>query len=106
MVSRPASMRLAMAISPSRDSSSTAAHLAQVHAHRVVRAVIGRRLVAGDDRLVVLADGDFAAFRVSASSSASTTLTPISLSMARVSSMASDVTSSDGRTLFSSSIVT
>ncbi len=31
-------MRLAMAISPSRDSSSTDAHLAQVHAHRVVGA--------------------------------------------------------------------
>ena len=37
-MSRPASMRLAMAISPSRDSSSTAAHLAQIHAHRIVGA--------------------------------------------------------------------
>jgi len=35
-MSRPASMRLAMAISPSRESSSTLAHLAQIHAHGVV----------------------------------------------------------------------
>jgi len=36
-MSRPASMRLAMAISPSRDSSSTEP-ISQIHAHRVVGA--------------------------------------------------------------------
>ena len=39
IVSRPASMRLAMAISPSRREQLHRAHLAQVHAHRIVGAV-------------------------------------------------------------------
>ena len=39
MVSRPASMRLAMAISPSRREQLDRAHFAQVHAHRIVGAV-------------------------------------------------------------------
>ena len=38
IISRPASMRLAMAISPSRDKQLDLPHLAQVHAHRIVRA--------------------------------------------------------------------
>ena len=43
MVLRPASMRLAMAISPSRTEQLDRAHFAQIHAHRVIGA-IERRL--------------------------------------------------------------
>ena len=50
IVSRPASMRLAMAISPSRREQLDRAHLAQIHADRIVGAVgrLARRL--GGDR--------------------------------------------------------
>src|SRR6516162_4663043 len=41
MVSRPASIRLAIAISPSRERSSTEAIFAEVHAHRVVSSFDG-----------------------------------------------------------------
>src|SRR6266704_2714564 len=51
IASRPASMRLAMAASPWRESSPNRAHLAQIQAHRVVGALdrllglgFGRRL--------------------------------------------------------------
>ena len=47
MASRPASMRLAMAISPSRDKQFDRAHLAQIHAHGIVGA-LGRLLLLGD----------------------------------------------------------
>ena len=60
MVSRPASMRLAMAISPSRRQQLDRAHLAQVHAHRIVGAVVGGFLGGLDDR-GLLAHGDLAA---------------------------------------------
>ena len=53
-------MRLAMAISPSRREQLHRAHFAQVHAHRVVGAVVGAFLGGLDDRLL-LAHGDLAA---------------------------------------------
>ena len=81
------------------------AHLAQVHAHGIVGAVEGALLV-GRPRRRRSPRAPRPRSPSAASSSASTTLTPISESMARVSSIASEVTSSDGSTLFSSSMVT
>ena len=53
IASWPASMRLAMAISPSRDKQLHRAHLAQVHAHRIVGALgrLGLGLGADGERL-------------------------------------------------------
>ena len=107
MVSRPASMRLAMAISPSRESSST-----EPISRRYMRTGSSVRSKAGLPSVATTADSSRAttappsAAVSSPCSSFSTTLTPISESMARVSSICSEVTSSDGSTLFSSSIVT
>ena len=78
MVSRPASMRLAMAISPSRTEQLHRAHLAQIHAHRVVGAVVGAFLGGLDDRRSLRAPPTSPPSARGASSSASTTLTPIS----------------------------
>ena len=94
------------------------AHLAQIHAHRIVGA-LGRLGTAGGDRrragaprrvrrLRPLPRRRPSALSLSASSasSLSTTLMPISLSIAFMSSIWSDEISSDGRTAFSSSCVT
>ena len=91
------------------------AHLAQIHAHRIVGAV-GRLLLGGrggDGGAGLLGElvGVFLGVgrcRGSASSpsSSSTTLMPMSESIAMVSSICSEVTSSDGSTEFSSSMVT
>ncbi len=91
------------------------AHLAQVHAHRIVGAVgrLLRRGLADRDRPRRRLLDELAAFvlvvvgrhrprrrpgRPSSASSASTTLMPMSESMASVSSICSEVTSSDGST--------
>ena len=119
MASRPASMRLAMAISPSRESSST-----EPISRRYMRTGSSVRS-DGSFFSVVASDFDFASTTsrpVSSSSSSSassvafsspsslsassvsTTLMPISESMARMSSICSEVTSSDGITALSCSI--
>ncbi|MNE76656.1 hypothetical protein D3C80_1729050 [compost metagenome] len=118
IVSRPASMRLAMAISPSRDRSST-----EPISRRYIRTGSSVRSVGSFFLAVASAvppegassppsesspseslSSSLAA--ASSASSSSITLMPISDSIAIVSSICSEVTSSDGRTEFSSSIVT
>jgi hypothetical protein len=47
-------MRLAMAISPSRRQQFHRAHLAQIHAHRVVGAVDGFLFLFGDEQFAVV----------------------------------------------------
>ena len=109
-------MRLAMAISPSRDSSST-----EPISRRYMRtgssvrsagsacsALRRRRREARLDQvaallLVLRGLGSALGRRSPSASSASTTLMPISVSIARMSSICSEVTSSDGSTSFSSS---
>ena len=51
IASRPASMRLAIAISPSRDEQLDRAHLAQIHAHRIVGALARLGLLGLGDGL-------------------------------------------------------
>ena len=116
MASRPASMRLAMAISPSRDSSST-----EPISRRYMRTGSSVRSVGLGACVVATAVG--AALSTSSPASlvllglggcllgllgllGSTTLMPISVSIAMMSSICSEVTSSDGSTSFSSSWVT
>ena len=122
IASRPASMRLAMAISPSRDSSST-----EPISRRYMRTGSSVRsdgsffsATASDLGLVSTTSRpdssssssscSSAAFSVSPSSlsasSFSTTLMPISLIMAKTSSIWSEVTSSDGSTALICSWVT
>ena len=114
IASRPASMRLAIAISPSRESSST-----EPISRRYMRTGSSVRSVGS---LVSALAGTFcwtstSSFSVSGSSSSSslssslassvsTTLTPISLNIARTSSICSELTSSEGRTALISSWVT
>ena len=111
IASRPASMRLAMAISPSRESSST-----EPISRRYMRTGSSVRS-EGSFFSVVASDFGFASTTsvpVSSSSSSassalalsssvsvsslSTTLMPISEIMAKTSSIWSEVTSSDGST--------
>ena len=108
IASRPASMRLAMAISPSRDSSST-----EPISRRYIRTGSSVRSVgslASDLAGVFgvtstssppsLSSSSASSRRLLASSasasSVSTTLMPISLIIASMSSICSEVTSSDG----------
>ena len=110
IASRPASMRLAMAISPSRDSSST-----EPISRRYMRTGSSVRSVgslASDlagtfcwtstSSPPSLSGSSSASSRCSSpssvASSVSTTLTPISLNMARMSSICSELTSSEGST--------
>ena len=120
IASRPASMRLAMAISPSRDSSST-----EPISRRYMRtgssvrsdgsffSVVASDLVLASTTSVPVSSSSSSAAATSSvafsspssslASSVSTTLMPISLSIARVSSICSEVTSSDGITALSCS---
>jgi len=113
MASRPASMRLAMAISPSRDSSST-----EPISRKYMRTGSSVRSVGSrvSDLAGVLAvtsirsppsASSSSSSRLSSSSasasSVSTTLIPISFMMASTSSIFSEVTSSDGITALSCS---
>ena len=117
IASRPASMRLAMAISPSRDSSST-----EPISRRYMRTGSSVRSAGSELRVATavvrvstisppsassssgLLSPD--SFSASSASSASTTLMPISLSIAFMSSIWSDEISSEGSTALSSSWVT
>ncbi len=94
------------------------AHLAQIHAHRIVGA-IGRLLLLAGCKCGAASRREFAAFAfalvgaviVVAGGSllgflSSMTLMPMSESMDIVSSICSEVTSSEGRTELSSSMVT
>ncbi len=107
MVLRPASIRLAMAISPSRESSST-----EPISRRYIRTGSSVRSSASPPTLVIASSREppssaigGAASRLSSSSasSLSTRLMPISESIAITSSICSEVTWSGGRTSFSSS---
>ena len=110
IASRPASMRLAIAISPSRESSST-----EPISRRYMRTGSSVRSVgslASDlagtfcwtstSSPLSLSGSSSASSRCSSSSSlassVSTTLTPISLNIASTSSICSELTSSEGRT--------
>ena len=114
IVSRPASMRLAMAISPSRDSSST-----EPISRRYMRTgssvrSVGSFLATAATAVPVCSASSLASSSPSACASpsassgspSSTTLMPMSDSIAIVSSIWSGDTSSEGRTALSSSIVT
>ena len=115
IVSRPASMRLAMAISPSRDSSST-----EPISRRYMRTGSSVRSAGSVLRVVTAVERGVSAtsppsgsssavrraFSASSASSLSTTLMPISFSIEFMSSIWSEEISSEGRTAFSSSWVT
>jgi hypothetical protein len=109
MVLRPASMRLAMAISPSRDRSST-----EPISRRYIRTGSSVRSRVSDwvwatvssreaDSSAVAGSAPAAAGSSSSASSRSSTLMPISESIDITSSICSDVTWSGGRTWLSSS---
>ena len=115
MASRPASMRLAMAISPSRDSSSTEPMSRRyMRTGSSVRSVGSARVwvTAGSCGAVTARDCSSSSESSSAASagaaasswsSLSTTVMPMSDSIDMVSSICSDETSSEGSTAFSSS---
>ena len=117
IVSRPASMRLAMAISPSRDSSSTEP-ISRRYMRTGIVGAVGRLFLgwwSAATAVPVCSASSLASPRrlsgvvglgLFAASSSSTTLMPMSESIAMVSSICSEVTSSDGSTEFSSSMVT
>ncbi len=110
IMSRPASMRLAIAISPSRDSSST-----EPISRRYMRTgssvrprLLSSTLPAARFLRLLLALGLLrlgGAASPSSASSPSTTWMPISLSIAITSSICSELLCSGGRTAFSSSKV-
>ena len=117
IASRPASMRLAMAISPSRESSSTepisrkymrtGSSVRSAGSEVRVATAVGRAVSAtsppSDSSSSALSPLSFSA---SSASSLSTTLMPISLSIEFMSSIWSEEISSDGSTAFNSSCVT
>ncbi len=117
IASRPASMRLAMAISPSRDRSSTepisrrymrtGSSVRSLGSEVRVATAVERLVSTSSPPSLSSSSGVSAlSFSASSASSLSTTLMPISLSIAFMSSIWSDEISSDGRTAFSSSWVT
>src|SRR5450631_3189406 len=102
--SRPASMRLAMAISPSRDKSSTLPISRRyMRTGSSVRSYCSPALAVVASALLPSAGTRAPPSSPSSASSLSMTLMPISLSIAIVSSICSDEVLSDGSTLFSSS---
>src|SRR5471032_295626 len=102
--SRPASMRLAMAISPSRLSSSTLPISRRyMRTGSSVRSYCSPDLAVVASALLPSAATMAPPSSPSSASSLSMTLMPISLSIAIVSSICSDEVLSDGSTLFSSS---
>ena len=104
ILSWPASMRLAISISPSRLSSSTLPISRRyMRTGSSVRPSSSSSPVASAATTAVLAGSAGVAAGASSCSSASTTLTPASDSIAMVSSICSEDTSSGGRAAFSSS---
>src|SRR6185369_4646312 len=102
--SRPASMRLAMAISPSRLSSSTLPISRRyMRTGSSVRSYCSPDLAVVASALPVASTTRAPPSSPSSASSLSMTLMPISLSIAMVSSICSDEVLSEGSTLFSSS---
>ena len=102
MVCRPASIRLAMAISPSRESSSTLPISRRyMRTGSSVRPRSSSSTVAG--AVAAGAASGRSSLALSSDSSLSMTLMPISESIVIVSSICSEFTSSDGSALFSSS---
>ena len=108
IASRPASMRLAMAISPSRESSSTEPISRRyMRTGSSVRSPGSDFLVSATGLLVTSTSSPslssssgssgFSSSSLSVSS-CSTMLMPMSLSIARMSSICSEVTSSEGST--------
>ena len=106
IASRPASMRLAIATSPSRDSSST-----EPISRRYMRTGSSVRSAGGLDSVLagtfcttstssLLSDSasSSGSSPSSVASSFSTTFTPISLNVASTSSICSELTSSEGKT--------
>ena len=119
MASRPASMRLAMAISPSRDSSSTEPMSrrymrtgSSVRSVGSARACVTAGTLAVDTTTARLVGSSSSASSLSAGaaassgSSLSTTVIPMSDSIDMVSSIWSGDTSSEGSTALSASRVT
>ena len=101
MACRPASMRLAMAISPSRESSSTLPI-----SRRYMRTGSSVRPRSSSSTVAVVVAGAAAgcsSLVLSSDSSLSMTLMPISESIVIVSSICSEFTSSEGNALLSSS---
>src|SRR6195952_5000120 len=102
--SRPASIRLAMAISPSRLSSSPLPISRRyMRTGSSVRSYCSPALAVVASALLPSAATGRLSPSPSSASSLSMTLMPISLSIAIVSSICSEDVLSDGRTLFSSS---
>ncbi len=106
IVSRPASIRFAIAISPSRDRSSTLPISRRyIRTGSSVRSEPSLVLVVTVVPAAFLASAVFCLFSSSSSStsSASTMLIPMPESLAITSSICSEVNSSDGKTEFISS---
>ena len=107
IASRPASMRLAMAISPSLERRSTVPISRRyMRTGSSVRSEGSLAVPVFTIDLLFSAMAGVAASVASSTSSSSTTLMPISESMDIISSICSEDTSSDGITSFSSSYVT
>ena len=94
-------MRLAMAISPSRDNNST-----DPISRKYIRTGSSELLTSPSDRLPDCGVSVVSSVSRSTSSAASTTFTPISLREAITSSIFSEVSSPCGKAAFSSSCVT
>ena len=91
--SRPASMRLAIAISPSRDNSST-----EPISRRYMRTGSSVRPMSSSSTLPPALPPDSSLLSSPSASSFSIRVTPISESMAMTSSICSEETWSGGRT--------